>query len=153
MNDFPLLDLVTAFPRLQEFVDARYERVMYPPAALIRRHGLRPGDLATGTATPSRPAAGQRGRRDEQMIDDDRRKCPWPECAVDRDGGDEVLLADEPAGDEDGRELSKSIVWGGFMLSAGGELRIAPGNDVHHPREAGNRGAGATIRTTTGFTP
>ncbi|GGU57945.1 polyketide synthase [Lentzea flava] len=29
-----LLDLVTAFPRLQEFVDARYERVMYPPVAL-----------------------------------------------------------------------------------------------------------------------
>ncbi|WP_112267641.1 type I polyketide synthase [Lentzea terrae] len=29
-----LLDLVTAFPRLQDFVDARYERVMYPPAAL-----------------------------------------------------------------------------------------------------------------------
>ncbi|MBM7859013.1 type I polyketide synthase [Lentzea nigeriaca] len=29
-----LLDLVTAFPRLQEFVDARYERVMYPPTAL-----------------------------------------------------------------------------------------------------------------------
>lgn len=29
-----LLDLVTAFPRLQEFVAARYERVMYPPAAL-----------------------------------------------------------------------------------------------------------------------
>ncbi|WP_223165360.1 type I polyketide synthase [Lentzea indica] len=29
-----LLDLVTAFPRLQDFVDPRYERVMYPPAAL-----------------------------------------------------------------------------------------------------------------------
>ncbi|GHH33688.1 polyketide synthase [Lentzea cavernae] len=29
-----LLDLVTAFPRLQDFLDARYERVMYPPAAL-----------------------------------------------------------------------------------------------------------------------
>ncbi|MDT7790412.1 MAG: hypothetical protein QOF58_8831 [Pseudonocardiales bacterium] len=29
-----LLDLVTAFPRLQDFVDARYEQVMYPPAAL-----------------------------------------------------------------------------------------------------------------------
>ena len=29
-----LLDLVTAFPWLQEFVDSRYERVMYPPAAL-----------------------------------------------------------------------------------------------------------------------
>ncbi|MCP2244086.1 type I polyketide synthase [Lentzea aerocolonigenes] len=29
-----LLDLVTAFPRLKDFVDARYERVMYPPAAL-----------------------------------------------------------------------------------------------------------------------
>ncbi|MEV6239281.1 SDR family NAD(P)-dependent oxidoreductase [Lentzea sp. NPDC051838] len=29
-----LLDLVTAFPRLQDFIDARYESVMYPPAAL-----------------------------------------------------------------------------------------------------------------------
>uniref|UniRef100_UPI0039BFF6F7 SDR family NAD(P)-dependent oxidoreductase n=1 Tax=Lentzea alba TaxID=2714351 RepID=UPI0039BFF6F7 len=29
-----LLDLVTAFPRLQEFVDPQYERVMYPPTAL-----------------------------------------------------------------------------------------------------------------------
>ncbi|MGI5500419.1 SDR family oxidoreductase [Lentzea sp. CA-135723] len=29
-----LLDLVTAFPRLQDFLDARHEQVMYPPAAL-----------------------------------------------------------------------------------------------------------------------
>ncbi|MGW6442012.1 SDR family oxidoreductase [Lentzea sp. NPDC055074] len=29
-----LLDLVTAFPRLQDFLDSRYEQVMYPPAAL-----------------------------------------------------------------------------------------------------------------------
>ncbi|MFI6094403.1 SDR family NAD(P)-dependent oxidoreductase [Lentzea sp. NPDC051213] len=29
-----LLDLVTAFPRLQDFVDPRYERVMFPPAPL-----------------------------------------------------------------------------------------------------------------------
>ncbi len=29
-----LLDLVTAFPWLKELVDSRYERVMYPPAAL-----------------------------------------------------------------------------------------------------------------------
>ncbi|MCW6007199.1 transcription termination factor Rho [Micromonospora sp. CPCC 205371] len=33
------------------------------PAALVRRWGLRPGDLVTGTASPSRGAAGQRDRR------------------------------------------------------------------------------------------
>jgi transcription termination factor Rho len=41
---------------------------VYLPAALVKRHGLRPGDLATGTATPSRPAAGQRGRRPDKHI-------------------------------------------------------------------------------------
>ncbi|HEX8870753.1 MAG TPA: beta-ketoacyl synthase N-terminal-like domain-containing protein, partial [Lentzea sp.] len=55
-----LLDLVTAFPRLQDFVDARYEPVMYPPAALTAEDVARQRAAITDTrmAQPTLGIAG-----------------------------------------------------------------------------------------------
>jgi len=55
-----LLDLVTAFPRLQAFVDARYERVMYPPAALTAEDVARQRAEITDTRM-AQPALGIAG--------------------------------------------------------------------------------------------
>ncbi|MEU0877047.1 SDR family NAD(P)-dependent oxidoreductase [Lentzea sp. NPDC005914] len=55
-----LLDLVTAFPRLQEFVDARYERVMYPPVALTAEDVARQRAEITDTRM-AQPALGIAG--------------------------------------------------------------------------------------------
>ncbi|HEX7308001.1 SDR family NAD(P)-dependent oxidoreductase [Lentzea sp.] len=55
-----LLDLVTAFPRLQDFVDARYERVLYPPAALTADDVARQRAEITDTRN-AQPALGIAG--------------------------------------------------------------------------------------------
>ncbi|MFD5827430.1 SDR family oxidoreductase [Lentzea sp. NPDC060358] len=55
-----LLDLVTAFPRLQDFVDPRYERVMYPPAALTADDVARQRAEITDTRN-AQPALGIAG--------------------------------------------------------------------------------------------
>ena len=55
-----LLDLVTAFPWLKELVDSRYERVMYPPAALTAEDVARQRAAITDTrmAQPTLGIAG-----------------------------------------------------------------------------------------------
>ncbi|SEQ18872.1 Acyl transferase domain-containing protein [Lentzea albida] len=55
-----LLDLVTAFPRLQDFLDERYERVMYPPAALTADDVARQRAEITDTRN-AQPALGIAG--------------------------------------------------------------------------------------------
>ncbi|WP_245743824.1 type I polyketide synthase [Lentzea fradiae] len=55
-----LLDLATAFPWLQNFVDPRYERVMYPPAALTAEDVARQRAEITDTRN-AQPALGIAG--------------------------------------------------------------------------------------------
>ncbi|SDJ56033.1 Acyl transferase domain-containing protein [Lentzea albidocapillata subsp. violacea] len=63
-----LLDLVTAFPRLQDFLDARYERVMYPPAALTAEDVSRQRAEITDTRN-AQPALGIAGLMVTALLD------------------------------------------------------------------------------------
>ncbi|RDI34995.1 acyl transferase domain-containing protein [Lentzea flaviverrucosa] len=63
-----LLDLVTAFPRLQDFLDARYERVMYPPAALTAEDVSRQRAEITDTRN-AQPALGIAGLMVTSLLD------------------------------------------------------------------------------------
>ncbi|GLY47202.1 polyketide synthase [Lentzea sp. NBRC 102530] len=63
-----LLDLVTAFPRLQDFLDARYERVMYPPAALTAEDVARQRAEITDTRN-AQPALGIAGLMVTALLD------------------------------------------------------------------------------------
>ncbi|MCX2947169.1 type I polyketide synthase [Lentzea sp. NEAU-D7] len=63
-----LLDLVTAFPRLQDLLDARYERVMYPPAALTAEDVSRQRAEITDTRN-AQPALGIAGLMVTALLD------------------------------------------------------------------------------------
>ncbi|MFD9699878.1 SDR family NAD(P)-dependent oxidoreductase [Lentzea sp. NPDC059081] len=63
-----LLDLVTAFPRLQDFLDERYERVMYPPAALTADDVARQRAEITDTRN-AQPALGIAGLMVTALLD------------------------------------------------------------------------------------
>lgn len=63
-----LLDLVTAFPRLQDFLDARYERVMYPPAALTAEDVSRQRAEITDTRN-AQPTLGIAGLMVTSLLD------------------------------------------------------------------------------------
>ncbi|MFC3899220.1 SDR family NAD(P)-dependent oxidoreductase [Lentzea rhizosphaerae] len=63
-----LLDLVTAFPRLKDFVDARYERVMYPPAALTAEDVSRQRAEITDTRN-AQPTLGIAGLMVTELLD------------------------------------------------------------------------------------
>ncbi|SES17012.1 Acyl transferase domain-containing protein [Lentzea xinjiangensis] len=63
-----LLDLLTAFPRLQDFVDTRYERVMYPPAALTAEDIARQRAEITDTRN-AQPALGIAGLMVTALLD------------------------------------------------------------------------------------
>ncbi|MCR3749241.1 Acyl transferase domain-containing protein [Lentzea californiensis] len=63
-----LLDLVTAFPRLQDFLDARYERVMYPSAALTAEDVSRQRAEITDTRN-AQPTLGVAGLMVTSLLD------------------------------------------------------------------------------------
>ncbi|KOV85601.1 hypothetical protein ADL03_14730 [Nocardia sp. NRRL S-836] len=63
-----LLDLVTAFPWLQELVDPRYERVMFPPAALTADDVARQRAELTDTRN-AQPALGIAGLAVTALLD------------------------------------------------------------------------------------
>ncbi|WP_342670637.1 SDR family NAD(P)-dependent oxidoreductase [Lentzea jiangxiensis] len=111
-----LLDLVTAFPRLQDLLDARYERVMYPPAALTAEDVARQRAEITDTRN-AQPALGIAGLMVTALLDSVGVR---PDLAGGHSYGELVALA--VAGAFDASELLElSAVRAEAMLEAVGE--------------------------------